>query len=368
MAFEVNPQAYSFGNPVQNFMQGLQAGMLPKQMQQEAQTNALQQQILQAQAQYAPQMTAADLQGKELQNQFLKTQNQYYPQSIAGKNDPKASGDVANAVYVENMAKQFGENDPRVIQARKALQAQYDQQKSMADYRNAYASSIDKRAATSLSKTQQELEDVNAGFMPGTGRTQPITPEQQKSMQGQYDLAIQKATSDLQTRQKVLYASNIDKTIASFNPEDLVQYSGLAGSFEKMKQQGLAPVGKESEAYDKYMNAKASAEMLATQVRQFYGDSIQPSMIARLESLTNPETWAKNPKLARQNLDQIQSILKKETQTYRDATQSTAPYKGTEIPNPEKISTKDQYHDKDVLTFEDGRSMTAAEARKQGLI
>lgn len=413
MAFEVDPSAYNYGNPVKNFMEGMQAGYMPRQMQDEAKTRALQQQILQAQAQYAPQQSAADLQGQELKNKYLQAQTDYYPQEMAaknkpagefsqlmekwqamppgpekdmfgqrlnilttrpgGSNDPRSSGGVANAVYVENLAKQFGENDPRVVSARKALQAEYDQQKSLTNSRDAYAGSADKRASTPLGKAQLELDDINAGFMPGTGRSQAIAPEKQKQMQGEYGLKILKETSDLQARQKVLYATNIDKTIASFNPDDLVQYSGLAGGFEKMKQQGLAPLEEESQSYDKYMNAKASADMLATQVRQFYGDSIQPSMIARLESLTNPESWAKNPKLAKQNLEQIQSILKKETQTYRDATTSPDPYKGADEKgsnntNSNNSASKDQYHDKDILELEGYGKMTAAEAREKGLI
>ena len=67
----------------------------------------------------------------------------------------------------------------------------------------------------------------------------------------------------------------------------------------------------------------AAAELLAKQVRQFYGDSIQPSMQARIEEMINPASWANNPKIAKQNFDTVTSILKKETGTYRGALKST---------------------------------------------
>ena len=55
-------------------------------------------------------------------------------------------------------------------------------------------------------------------------------------------------------------------------------------------------------------------------------------MLEKLEKLTNPGTWANNPTIARQNFEEVKTILKKETGTYRNALKSTKEY---EEPKPE---------------------------------
>lgn len=142
------------------------------------------------------------------------------------------------------------------------------------------------------------------------------------------NLQVLKKTTDPMARQKALLAANIDKTIGMINPDDLTQYAGGMGGIEKALQTGLASSGLESKNFDNYKQSENAAEMLATQVRQFYGDSIQPSVREELQELTNPATWSNNPALAKRLFNNLKNILGQETSTYRDALQSTAPYQG----------------------------------------
>lgn len=140
-------------------------------------------------------------------------------------------------------------------------------------------------------------------------------------------LQAQKGTTDPVARQKNLFAANIEKTLGMVNPQDLTQYAGISGQGELTGQKLLAGLNKESPAYDNYLKSSQAADLLAHQVRQFYGDSIQPSMMENLQKLTDPSEWSNNPKLATQLFNQTKTILQNEMGTYRQAMQSTAPYR-----------------------------------------
>ncbi|HMF70696.1 MAG TPA: hypothetical protein VK616_04455, partial [Flavitalea sp.] len=189
----------------------------------------------------------------------------------------------------------------------------------------------DKRASTPLAKTEQEIEDVKAGFVPGTDRSQPIEdPRMQSEMLERLKLQRQKSISDVDSRKRALFASNIDKTLENIDVDHLTQYAGFKGGMSKAIQEGLAPLGKESKEYGKYQKALTGAKLLAKQVRQFYGDSITPEMQKGLQSITNPATWSNNPKIAKQNFNVVKNLLKKETGTYRGALKGTGEFQEQE--------------------------------------
>lgn len=172
-----------------------------------------------------------------------------------------------------------------------------------------------------LPQTPQQVQQLQKYF-PTNGLTQQDIQDAQNAN----GLKLQKSLTDATARQKNLYATNIDKTLNQINPDDLTQYAGFQGNLQRLGQAGLASAGKESKSYDNYLTSLNAANLLATQVRQFYGDSIQPSMIKRLEDLTNPSTWTNNPTVAKNLFNKTKQILGQETGTYRQAMQSTAPY------------------------------------------
>lgn len=174
-------------------------------------------------------------------------------------------------------------------------------------------------APSSQAKLALDLNDIEDGYLPGSNRSVQLSPEDQERYRNLWKMGQQKAVTDTDTRKRVNFATNIDKTLASFNPEDLVRYSGISGELEKKIEQGKALTGKESENYRKYEEALTAVEILAGQVRQFYGESIQPEMRRHLEELANPSTWKSSPKLALRKFNQMKRILESETETFKHA-------------------------------------------------
>jgi hypothetical protein len=198
-----------------------------------------------------------------------------------------------------------------------------------------------------LPLTPQQIQKLQQAFPQGN---QQAIPDAQ-AVQNAAQLGLQKKTTDASARQKNLYATNIEKTINQIDPDALTQYAGGLGTAQKYGQMALAAAGKESNNYDNYLKSLNAANLMATQVRQFYGDSIQPSMIQRLEQLTNPSTWSTNPTLAKSLFNQTKQILGQELGTYRDAMQSTAPYRAqgaqasqAQMPSMSKTLNGTTYH------------------------
>jgi len=162
-------------------------------------------------------------------------------------------------------------------------------------------------------------------------------PQQQGDQPGSindvYSLERQKMTSDAQARNRNLFATNIEKTLSYIDPKALTQYGGGLGSVEKWGQKGLSSIGKESKNYDNYRASLDAVKLLTKQIRQFYGDSIQPTVQENLEALNNPATWSVNPKLAERLFHQTTDILKNELGTYRSALRTPKAYEETQMPS-----------------------------------
>lgn len=135
-----------------------------------------------------------------------------------------------------------------------------------------------------------------------------------------YDAARQKLTSDLSTRQKSLYAQNIDKTLSRM-PEDVINnYSGLEGHARLAKDFLQSQTGKPSEEYKQFSKfAQTDAPILAGQIRQFYGESVQPSVRHELENLSNPIYWTTHPDVAMAKFEELINLLHSEADTYNKA-------------------------------------------------
>lgn len=194
---------------------------------------------------------------------------------------------------------------------------------------------LNPQAYNQLPMTEKQVNKLKALIKPQIPATETTTAVQNAAAQKEL-----KQTTDPQARQRNLFATNIEKTLGQINADDLVRYSGVAGTADKKIDQGLAAFGKEPPGYDDYKKSLIAADFLSTQARQFYGDSIQPAMIERLQKLTNPESWSSNPKLAKQNFEETKKILQMELKTYRDAMKGTDVYK-SETNNASAIAPQD---------------------------
>lgn len=286
--------------------------------------------------QMLPQMNQGRLALLKAQAAGQNLKNQYIPQSMAiAQENAQARKDA-----IAQSRMRF--NDGNYLQ--KTLRTSFGQNllsNNPALARN-YATSIYNLAqrAAAPNAPQTQMMGVpfqnNASGAPamqggpqGGGAQSGITPQQlQQAMTraGQHSL---KTVTDADARKRVRFAANIDKTLATMDPDALTQYAGVPGTVERLTQEGLAPFGMESDAYDKYKNNLSLAKLLGKQARQFYGDSIQPSVGIGLERLGNPATWHTNPKLAQQQYNTYKNLLLKETQTYRDSLANNKVYQNS---------------------------------------
>lgn len=261
---------------------------------------------------------------EQVRNQRAKERldNQYRQVQIDDLSNPASrfTGDMANAYNLERLRQQ-SQYDPSLkpyYDATKSQQeADLQQKKELADWRRSLIGNAPYRNATPLSKMNLDLNDIEAGFLPNTNRGTRLTPEQQATLKNQYDLAKQKLISDQQTRQKIGYVTNLDATLGRVDPDKLTQYSGFFGGLEKFGNKALSGVGLETQNYDDYTTNTTDATLAAKQLRQFLGDSIQPSAAKKLDALTNPESWTKNPKQAKAQFQEFLNTYNKEAKTYR---------------------------------------------------
>lgn len=305
---------------------GFQLGMSPFAASQEMEKNKLANELQKVQLQYMPDMQAAELKKAQAMANL----------PFGGFTLPGAAGQVLG---LESIKQLYGEGSDQYKTALQAFNLSQLGDQSRINYQQALTQTLPLRSLTPTGKSIVEQANVGAGLSPtGQAPSYPL-PGGAQELSGVYDLLRQKDTTDVDTRKRNLFATNIEKTLEQINPSDLTQYAGFTGGLNKLTQQGLASIGHESEAYDKYQNALQAVEFLTSQVRQFYGDSIQPSMLERLNKLANPSTWTSNPKLAQSMFDITKTILGTELQTYRDALKSTAPYQDQNLtlnPTPQQ--------------------------------
>ena len=293
-----------------------------------------------------PQSLAAKLLEMHLKNKFeapraeradefaqadLNYKNALSEQMKMGMNPLNRLSGVAHDVYsLEMLKNSLGQDSDAYQTARQQYELEQQSTRGLNDYRQGLANTMLKRSSSNLGKLSQEEADVAAGFEPNTNRQHQISPDRQDELLGQYQLMKQKTSTDTDTRKKTLFASNIDKTIESINSKDLTHFGGLNGA-ARLKQEEIkaatAP-GTESENYRRYLESANKAQVLAKQVRQFYGDSIQPAMLAKTEQLSNPATWKNNPQIAERLFKSFTQLLKQETGTYRGALKNIREFEG----------------------------------------
>ncbi len=304
--------------PLQGFLQGLQQGMQMgqglQQNRRDAQMGKLQQALLQTQAKYADPMAQAQLQQAQAEASA----------PFGGKTLPGIAGDVQG---LEMLKQYYGDNSPQYQQASQLLANQQNSDMARVAYENALTSSLPQRYLSPTGKLTVEQSNIAAGQSPAGIPFQNSPVYSTNDMVDTYNLALQKGTTDTDTRKRNLFATNIEKTIDQINPDALTQYGGLQGKLELYGNQGKAALNiPTSKEYQEYQKSLTAAQILAHQIGQFYGTSIQPEMVERLENLANPSSWTTNPQLSKEKFQELKQILNNEIGTYRSALKSRSAY------------------------------------------
>lgn len=285
------------------------------------------------------------------------------------------SGDVGNAMYVEQLRQQFGEDDPRYVQAKTALDLALQGHQSLMDYRNNLMQTSGIRATSPLGKEIAEgkgqgaidIVKNNKGGHQGTGNdtgyeyddkgnnvvgtpnassgtapavtttdNNPRTPEEREA----YERKISKDTGDADARKRMRFAENLDITRNAINGDDLTRYGGPKGALKLIGEQINSFRGQPSQEYLDYSEAVSKASLLSKQIRQFYGDSIQKPAMDKLDEMTNPSHWYRDPKVALARWNQLNKVLDTETGTYKKYGNSPIKLNGLDYKNGEFVLGK----------------------------
>jgi len=117
--------------------------------------------------------------------------------------------------------------------------------------------------------------------------------------------------------QKLQYLTNIKETIAGINPDVVKAYGGIDGRAKLRRDKGLSALGIAPPEYDEYVEfVENQAVILASQIRQFYGDSIQPKKEEQIMETFSSENIYKNPEAALRKMAELIRIVESEGMTY----------------------------------------------------
>lgn len=283
------------------------------------------------------------------------------------------SGIAGDMWGLEMVKQQFGENSPQYAAAVQQYNLDLEKTKSQTAYQNVLAGTLPTRMLTPQGRGIVEQSNLQSGAMPtgqpwnqmpyfsggvgGMGSNsisqamnvpgnpnqppQPGIPSQAgmqspqsgvngiqpqqlpapaQELSALYGAKREKDATDLDARKRMRFAENIEKSFQLIDPDALTSYSGAKGQAQLAYEQGLDSAGfNTSEKFKKYQASLIPAITAAAQVRQFLGESIQPSMREELLSLTNPSTWNSSPATAKLKLQQFMKLMENEAQTYSDA-------------------------------------------------
>ena len=330
-----------YKNIFENVLKGYQISKEPAKMREEQSARELANQLKKLEAEHKPKEYALSDSQKSLANALnSKALEHYdekynlekeYKQAQINKNNRPASatgalkltGDIANYKLTHPEA---SDDDVRAF-ADRLLESKINHTNSGTERANVLNATQDQRGQTQQGKLLTEAKDIQDGFLPGTGRSQKFdNPELQKFYQDQYDLKLQKERSDSVTRNRAIYAGLVDNTFDSINVDKLVQYSGIEGEINKRLAQGQLVPEDEQKKYREYKEEQAKVQVLAKQIRQFYGDSISPGNLKKLEEISNPAKWSESPAAAKAEFEAFKKIVKQETGIYRLSLKSIAPF------------------------------------------
>lgn len=274
----------------------------------------------------------------------------------------------AQSLY-RHYADTLGEEHPITTDAKKNYEIMQKNAKGMGEWRQAMTQTAPFRFLTPVAKEIEEAGQANAGLYPSAMNSPaglPIAPQQnmppntgsipseltlgnQTTMQqsspippsanitqannpspsSQYksvmnpqemaglltSAAIKKSTTSAQLNRSVAGAY-ADRTLENMLQDQpaMEYFTGAQGRTKLASEKANAAFGKSSPEYQAYERYKTNGALLATQLRMFYGDSVQEEAAKKLEDLTNPSAWNKDPAAAREKLDAFVKTFRQERQ------------------------------------------------------
>lgn len=341
-------QESPFKNAIEDFYKGYTLSQQPAKLREEQSARQLANKLKSLEVEHKPKEYALDDKQKEYANALKGKALEHYEEKfdmardlndarIAKLNNKsptnviKPNGKVANIAWVKEQLKDPNIDAEYADQLKQSLIDEKERVEAGTERSKKLTDTQDARSQTNQGKLLQEANDVRDGYLPGTGRSQKFdSPEIQKFYQNQYDLKLQKERSDSVTRNRAIYAGLVDNTFDNINVDKLVQFGGIQGEIEKRLAQGQLVPEADQKKYRDYKEEIAKVQVLAKQIRQFYGDSISPSNLQKLEQISNPAKWSESPAAAKAQFEAFKKIVKQETGIYRGALSSISPFQNND--------------------------------------
>ena len=328
-------------NLFENLLKGYKMGREPARMAAEEKDKALATQLKQMEAEHKPKEYELSDEAKTLANSLQSKANEHYE----AKNDlerrykealikkalrapaagaaggPKANGILANYIVSHPGATQEDVQKfaDRLLETQLQHTAEGTKRTTTLN-----ETQNDRAPRSSIEKKHHEISEIDKGYEPYSDGKVKLTPQQQTEYRNDLLLGLVKDTTDQQTRAKLQNAVNMNITLDSINSEALTHYSGIERGVTKLFDQVQEGLDVGTPEYKAYVKEAIKASAAAKQMRQYLGDSIQPSNQERLDKLLKPEAWNVSPKVARENFEFMRDLMKRESNTLvRAATDPT---------------------------------------------
>lgn len=340
----------------ENVLKGYKMSQEPGKMKQEATQRELANNLKKLEVEHKPKEYALGDQEKGLANALKSKALEHYEEKFgmardlnkaridklnnkATTNLVKPNGKVANIAWVKEQLKDPNIDPEYANQLKTALKDEAEHLETTTARGQKLNETQYKRDSTPVTKAYDEIHSIQNGKFPGTDRS--LSPEEQKNMQSSLMLNLVKQTTDPKTREKLINANNMNITLDSIDPKKLTYLSGIEGQFvDKPAEAILEGLGEGSQEYKDYIHEVNKANFAAKQMRQYLGDSIQPSAQNKLDKLTKPEAWNVSPKTAEENFNFMRDLYKQESQTLVRAVSDPSLYQGIGVDNnPAKNSS-----------------------------
>jgi hypothetical protein len=328
--YRQDPDVGRFGAEelISGLERGMKLGSMPGQLMREREAAEIANRIKGVEAKYAAPMAEADLRNKLAAAMLHERQGKEYGTTDLMRNMQMAAG-----------------GDDKIAQA---LMKEYYGAGTSAGGRGGR-----KYAPTNLGKLYQERDKVVGEF----GEDSPQAES--------YNLAILKATSDVDARKRNLFATNLVQSINSASVDDLTRYSGPKGQAKLLAERARDAIGNPSEDYIKHKEAQKAVALEAQELRQFLGTSITPQMDIALREMVDATGPLTSQETAKRMINKSRGIIKKQLGTYRKAVQSPSAYTGELEEEVYPAALQKGPSDSDIEFTARKYGMTPAQVRQQ---
>lgn len=285
----------------------------------------------------------------------------------------KFSGQPSQALGLEMLKNQYGEDSQTYKLAERAYLADIAHKEAMAEAAPWRYKSPLGRTLMEEEEIARKIKEAESKSGQGYAEDHPASiagvPDQNDALQSELEQVENleererlKSALDVYRRKKEkdvipqplqiskVKAEMIEPTIEGIVPEEAFIYSGAEGLKNRVQDMYASSQGRAPERYIKYKQHRQRLTFLAKQYRNFLGDSVSPSVQEALDTLVRPESFWNSPEVAIAAYNTAIDILNKEMDILNKAATIYQPKTGT----PRKEKTLSEMSTEELLAMKRG--------------